>query len=245
MSWHLIHDREKIAEIINYLINERIDINVRIEGEETKFSSRFIEILPGSKGGDVSASSDKTPALIMDTLVPDRGNSLIQQSPQVGVEILTDKYLCRCHIEYIYENKTSYPYYGITISFPEFLELEEGRREERITLDAPEVISAVFYLGTDPEEYQSYELNILNYSDHGVGLLVTDKDSGLLQMLNPGDRIPEITIFAEPGLIHMDGTVRHKTRIEAGKHRGNYILGLESNTIIGSIIKEGSKSHQT
>lgn len=127
MRWHLIHDKEKITKIINYLINERIDINVRIEGEEIRFSSRFIEILSDSEGGDVSASSDKTPELIMDTLVPDRGNSLIQQSPQVGVEILTDKYLCRCHIEYICENNTSYPYYGIMISFPEFLELEEER----------------------------------------------------------------------------------------------------------------------
>lgn len=245
MRWHLIHDKEKITKIINYLINERIDINVRIEGEEIRFSSRFIEILSDSEGGDVSASSDKTPELIMDTLVPDRGNSLIQQSPQVGVEILTDKYLCRCHIEYICENNTSYPYYGIMISFPEFLELEEGRREERITIDAPEVISAVLHLGKGPKEYQSYELNILNYSDHGIGLLVTEKDSELLQKLNPGDRIPEITIFVEPGLIHMDGTVRHKTRIGAGKHKGSHILGLESNTIIGSIIKEGSKSHRT
>jgi hypothetical protein len=245
MRWHLIHDKEKITKIINYLINERIDINVRIEGEEIRFSSRFIEILPDSEGGDVSASSDKTPELIMDTLVPDRGNSLIQQSPQVGVEILTDKYLCRCHIEYICENNASYPYYGIMISFPEFLELEEGRREERITIDAPEVISAVLHLGKGPKEYQSYELNILNYSDHGIGLLVTEKDSELLQKLNPGDRIPEITIFVEPGLIHMDGTVRHKTRIGAGKHKGSHILGLESNTIIGSIIKEGSKSHRT
>jgi hypothetical protein len=244
MSWHLIHDKEKITKIINYLINERIEINVRIEGEETKFSSRFIETLPGSKRGNAPVSSDKTPALVMDTLVPDRGNSLIQQSPQVGVEILTDKYLCRCHIEYICENDTSYPYYGLMISFPEFFELEERRREERVTLDSPEVISAVFYLDTDPEEFRSYELNILDYSDHGVALLVKKKDSDLLQMLDPGDRIPEITIFSEPGLIHMDGTVRHKTKIEAGKHRGNYILGLESNTIIGDIIREGSKPHR-
>jgi hypothetical protein len=81
-------------------------------------------------------------------------------------------------------------------------------------------------------------LNILNYSDHGLGLLVAEKDFNLLQMLNPGDRILEITIFAEPALIHMDGIVRHKTRIEDGRFRGDYILGLESNTIIGAIINE-------
>ena len=99
----------------------------------------------------------------------------------------------------------------------------------------------MFNLATGREKYQSYELNILNYSDHGVGLLITEKDLNLLQMLSPGDRIPEITIFAEPGLIHMDGTVRDKRRIEDGGFKGNYILGLESNTIIGAIIREGSK----
>ncbi len=238
MSWHLLQDKEKITRIIKYLIHEKIEINVRIEGEETKYSSRFIEILPGSKRGNAPVSSDKTPELVMDTLVPDRGNGLIQQFTRVGVEVLTDKYLCRCHTKYICESNTSYPYYGLMISFPEFLDLEEKRKEERATLESPEVISAVFTLVTGPKKYQSYELNILNYSDHGVRLLVTEKDSNLLQRLNLGDRIPEITIFAEPGLMHMDGTVRHKTRIEDGKHRGNYILGLESNTIMETIIKE-------
>ena len=94
------------------------------------------------------------------------------------------------------------------------------------------------------EKYQSYELNILNYSDHGVGLLITEKDLKFLQMLSPGDRIPEITIFVEPGLIHMDGTVRDRRRIEDEGFKGNYILGLESNTIIGAIKREGSKPHR-
>ena len=65
------------------------------------------------------------------------------------------------------------------ISFPEFLELEEKRGEETVTLESPEVISAVFNLAMGREKYQSYELNILNYSDHGVGLLITEKDLNL------------------------------------------------------------------
>jgi hypothetical protein len=238
MRWHLLKDKGKITRIIEYLIHEQIEIKVRIEGEETKYSSRFIEIVPGSNRGDVSVSSDKAPELVMDKLVPDRGNGLIQQFPNVGVEVLTNKYLCRFYTKYICGNNTSYPYYGLMISFPEFLESEEKRKDERATLESPEVISAMFTLVTGPKKYQSYELNILDYSNHRVGLLVTEKDSNLLQRLNLGDRIPEITIFAEPGLMHMDGTLRHKTRIEDGKRRGSYILGIESNTIIGTIIKE-------
>ena len=150
---------------------------------------------------------------------------------------MTNKYLCRCHTKYICA-KDTYPYYGLMMSFPEFLELEEKRKEERITLEFPEVVSAVFKLVRGLEKDQSYELNILNYSDHRLGLLVTEKDFNLLQMISPGDRIPEITIFAKPGLMHMDGIVRHKTRIEDGRYKGNYVLGLESNTEIGAIINE-------
>lgn len=237
MSWHLLHDKEKITGIIRYLINEQIEIKVRIEGEETQYFSRFIEVVPGSDQGDVPASSDEMVELVMDKLVPERGNTLIQQFPEVGVEVLTDGHLCRCHTEYICTNNT-YPYYGLMMSFPEFLELEERRRGERIMLESPEVVSAVFKLVKGHKRDQSYELNILNYSDHGLGLLVGEKDLRLLQVLKPGDTIPQITIFAELGLIHMDGTVRHKTRIEDGRFKGAYVLGLESNTVIGAITNE-------
>jgi len=241
MSWHLLQNKEQIRRIIEYLIDEQIEINVRIEKEGSKYSSRFIEVVPGANGGDVAASSDQTPELVMDKLVPERGNSLIREFPRVGVEALTTKYLCRCHTKYV-RVPTAHPYYGLIVSFPEFLELEEKRREERITVEFPDVLSAVFELAVGPEKDQSYELNILNYSDHGLGLLVPEKDFGLLQMLGPGDRISEITILAKPGLMHMDGIVRHKTKIKDGRHKENYVLGLESNTGIGAIINEVSSS---
>lgn len=237
MCWHLLQDKEKIIRIIEYLIYEQIEIKVRIEGEETKYSSRFFEIVPGSNRGDVSVSSDEVLELVMDKLAPERGNVLIQQFPKVGIELLANDYLCRCQTKYICATNT-YPYHSLIMSFPELLELEEKRREERATLEPPEVISAVFDLVKGPGKDQSYELNVINYSDHGLALLVTEKDLNLLQMLNPGDRIPEMVIFAEPGLIHIDGIVRHKTRVEAGRYRDNYILGLESNTKIKAIINE-------
>ena len=126
----------------------------RIEGEETKYPSRFIEIVPDSNRGDASVSSDEILELVMDKLVPERGNSLIQQFSEVGVEVLTNKYLSRCYTKYICASG-AYPYYGLIMSFPEFLELKEEGREERTTLESPEVISAVFNLAKGPERYQS------------------------------------------------------------------------------------------
>ncbi|GAI86549.1 unnamed protein product, partial [marine sediment metagenome] len=155
MCWHLLQDKEKIIRIIEYLIYEQIEIKVRIEGEETKYSSRFFEIVPGSNRGDVSVSSDEVLELVMDKLAPERGNSLIQQFPKVGVELFANDYLCRCQTKYICATNT-YPYHGLIMSFPEFLELEEKRREERATLESPEVISAVFDLVKGPGKDQSY-----------------------------------------------------------------------------------------
>ena len=121
------------------------------------------------------------------------------------------------------------------MSFPRFVELEEKRKEERIALEFPEFISAVFKLAKGPEKDQLYELNVMNYSCYGLALLITEKDFNLLRILNTGERIPKITLFSELSLIHLDCIVRHMTRIEDGKFKGDYILGLESNTIIEAV----------
>ena len=73
------------------------------------------------------------------------------------------------------------------------------------------------------------ELHLMNHSRHGLGLLITEKDFELLRILKPGDKIPEMTIFAASILTKLDVTVKHKTKIEDGKYLGSYILGLESN----------------
>ena len=68
----------------------------------------------------------------------------------------------------------------------------------------------------------------MNHSSYGLGLLITEKDFNLLQILDPGDKIQEITLFAASILTKADAVVRHKTKIEDGKYKDDYILGLES-----------------
>ena len=121
------------------------------------------------------------------------------------------------------------------MNLPTVVELEEKRKEDRIALEFPEFLSAEFRLVKAPNKGQLCELNVLNYSSHGICLLVTEKDFNLLLILRPGHRIPEITLFSELGLTRLDGIVRHKTKIEDGKFKGDYILGLEFNTILEAI----------
>ena len=65
-------------------------------------------------------------------------------------------------------------------------------------------------------------------------MLVAQKDFDLLEILNKGDKLQDVTFFATWAMIEVDGKVKHKTRIEEGKYKGCYLLGIESPDIIES-----------
>lgn len=128
------------------------------------------------------------------------------------------------------------------MNLPDFVKLEEKRKNERIRPKFPEFISAIFKLAKKGEKDQLYDLNVIDYSSHGLGLLITEKDFDLVQILSLEDKIHEITLFAAEALTTLDGTVRHITRIEEGKYESNYILGLRSNIQIEEGVGD-SKSY--
>ena len=120
--------------------------------------------------------------------------------------------------------------------------LNEYGTEESEIFDVPEfisLISAVFRLKTGAGGVRSYDLNILNYSGQDLGLLVTEEEVDLLGTLKPGDKINDISLFADAALIKMEGTVKNKLKIKDGAYRGKYFLGLESERVsdIGKIKK--------
>lgn len=232
MSWSILRNEEKITCIIEYLISNQTDIKVRIEEVESDYNSRFIQVLPAAEHEDGCLTKDGRLELIIEKLAPDIGNSLIQQFPDTSIEFLINKYSCRFYAKY-HSISTIYPHYGLMIGFPTFMEIEEKREDERLPITSPESTSAIFGLVGDYRKARLFKLNIINHSSHGLGLLVTKKDFDLLQTLNPGDKLPEITLFST--ITRMNGTVKHKTKIEDGKYKGNYIIGLESDSIIESL----------
>ncbi|NIN00094.1 MAG: hypothetical protein GTO24_19080 [candidate division Zixibacteria bacterium] len=138
-----------------------------------------------------------------------------------------------------------YPDFGLILEFPKSIEIQERRREERFTFEIPELVSAEVGLGNGSKKASVYDLNVINYSRHGLGLLVTRKDFDLLRLVNRGDVLPDITFFCESALVKVSGTVRHKTRIEDGKYRGCYIIGIESDELIaGAALEETSRDDQ-
>jgi hypothetical protein len=228
MSWLIMDNKQKILQIINYLIFERAEIKISIKEEKSLFSSRLIKL----NQEDPLSETEETPQMIIDKLIPEKGNALIQSVPNVTVGFIIKGNICRCSLKHI--GISGFPNIGFIVSFPESIQIAEKRVEERITYETPEFVSVEFRLGNNGNEDKLYELNVYDYSKHGLGLLITQKNVNLLKQLHKGDRIEDITFFASWTMIKVSGTVRHITKIDEGKYKGCYILGIESPDIIES-----------
>jgi hypothetical protein len=225
MAWLTLDNKRKIMRVIAHLISKGIEIRIRLKGEKTIFASRFINI------GHGRISLERGPELIIEKLFPEKGNSLIQSLPEVAVEFSINQNLCRRSLKYLGISSTP-PHFGFILGFPESLEIEEKRREERFAYEQPGFISVEFRLGKEPKRDRLYQLNVLHCSKHGLGLLITKKDFDLLRILHKGDRLEDIAFFASWAMVKVSGTVSHIMKIEDGKYKGCYHLGIHSPDII-------------
>jgi tetratricopeptide (TPR) repeat protein len=114
------------------------------------------------------------------------------------------------------------------------LESYEKRREHRIATRVPDFIYVEFFLETPTGKGKDYHLNVVNYSSHGIGLLVSEKDFGLLKLIKKGDKINKMTFYASWALITVDTSVRHMTRVDEGPYGGMYVIGVEARELITS-----------
>ncbi len=111
---------------------------------------------------------------------------------------------------------------------------KERRREDRAAPRIPEFVFVEFELPIQKEGKKQYRLHVINYSRHGLGLLVTEKEEELLSIIKPGDKIKDVTFYARWAVIKVDVRVRHMSKLEKGPHQGKHIMGVESREIIES-----------
>ncbi len=227
--WRRLERKRKIIQLINHLISNRVEIQIRLKGENAAFTSKFIKL----KQEDTPSKIGKRHVLIIEKLSPEKGNALIQSLPVVDAEFSINRNLCRCALKYIGINSTS-PDFGFILGFPESVEIEEKRRVERFAYEAPEFISVEFRLGEKTKNGKLYELNVLDCSKYGLGMVITQKNFDLLRILRKGDKLKDILFFASQALIKVNGTVSHITKIEYGVYKGCYLLGINSLDIIES-----------
>lgn len=228
-TWRSLNNRRIIVQLVNHLISNRKEIQIRFKGKKNAFTSRFIKL----KQEDPSSEIGKRLVLIIEKLSPPKGNTHIQSYSEVDLKFFINQKPCRFTLEYIGINNIP-PHFGFILSFPEAVEIAEKRREERIPYEASEFITVEFRLGKKTKKDKLYELNVLNRSRYGLGMIITQKDFDLLKILHKGDKLADISFFTSWSMIKVDGIVKHITKIEEGEYQGCYHLGIESADIIES-----------
>ena len=129
MNSYLIDEKREIRKILEHLIFSKTEIKIRIEGEKTIFTSKIIKI----NQKDISSETGREPELIMEKLVPEEGDILFRSSPEVVTEFFVNEKFFRCSVKNIGISDI-YPHFGSIVSFPESIEIEERRREERVKM---------------------------------------------------------------------------------------------------------------
>ena len=220
MHQYFVETKQKIREVIDFLISRKREIRVHIEGETAPFTSRVIKV----NYGDILSKIGKGHELIIENLVPDAGNTPIKASSRIVIEFLLRGTPCQFDAKYLGES-TEYPHIGLIVSFPQALKIEDRRGYDRDGKRIPDFTNAVFTVRN--REDRTYKLEIIDRSPDGLGMLITKKDFDLLGILKEGDKLQGLELYASTAMIKVNGTVRHKTQIKDSKYKGYYTLGIK------------------
>ena len=108
------------------------------------------------------------------------------------------------------------------------MQTAEKRNEDRVFYDAEDFVYVEFKSKKVPNKDKVYDLNVRDCSRYGLGMVITQKDFELLQTIEPGDELSNLSFFSTWSVFKIDGVVKHKTRIEEGIYRNNYLMGFQS-----------------
>ena len=222
MPQYITETKQKIREVIGFLISREREITIQIDGGTGIFTSRLIK----ANYGDILSKVGKGYELVIRNLVPDIGNTLIRSSPRIVIEFILRNTPCQFDAKYL-GTCTEYPHIGLIVSFPEALKIEERRSYDRDGKRIPDFVNAVFTLRKGAKKDRTYKLEIIDRSPDGVGMLITKKDFDLLEIIKEGDKLQELELYAPTAVVKVTGSVRHKTKLEQPKYEGAYVLGIK------------------
>lgn len=224
-----LKDTEKISTIIKHLISEKKEITIILNGQKNEFTSRISKI----NQDPFSSSINERSSIIIERLYPENGNTFIQSASKVTLSFFLAERFCRCSVDYLGISSTT-PHFGFFLKIPEMIEIDEKRDEERVYYEIPDFVSAEFIIGKGSKREKVFSLDVINCSSRGLCLIVTEKDFDLLGRVKIGDRINNMMFFATWTMIKINCSVRHITKIEEGKLKGCYQIGIESDDIISA-----------
>jgi hypothetical protein len=227
MAINRLEDRQKILKIMDHLIAAKYVIKVFIKGEVNPYISKIIK----AEQNRPSMAKGAKSIIIIEKLQPEKGNNLIQTSEKVILNFIISDQPCSCSLNYIGISSMP-PYFGFILSTPEIIEVGEKRREQRTSYEAPDFLLAEICLGKGTTEEKHYELDVIDCAAHGLGMIIPEKHLDLLKFINKGDVLKDMHFYASNAMLKIDGIVRHITRIEEGKFKGGFYIGIESKDII-------------
>ena len=222
MAPHIAETRQNLRKLVDFLISHKREITVQIEGNRTLYTSRIIS----AEYGDLLSKMSEESKLIIEMLVPETGNGLLKMSPKLEIQFLLGEKSCQFDARYL-GTSTKYPHIGQVVTFPESVKLADRRTYERDGGKIPAFLYGILALRKGTENAETYELEIINRSAYGVGMLVTKKDFGLLEIVNEGDELRDLELYAPTAVVKVTGSVRHKTKLEEPKYEGAYVLGIK------------------
>jgi c-di-GMP-binding flagellar brake protein YcgR len=218
-------NHKRIRQTIDFLSVNRKPISLQAQGEQTLFGSMIVK---AEHAGPVSKPG-LSGRLIIDWLSPANGNQLIQSANPIQVRFSVGMSQCEFTSYYLRRSVES-PYFGHIISYPQSMAVADRRRQVRHERDgdsAPLFVSARLKTKASRMRPKSYDLDIFDVCERGIGMLVGKNLHDFLERIRIGDRLTELELYAPWSLVRVVGTVKHKSKINEGKYRDCYILGVE------------------
>ena len=198
---------QKIIGTIEYLIARKTEITIKIEGHERPFVSRIAEV----NYGDTSSNTEEESALIIEKLSPEEGNALIQSGSRMMALFSLRETSCRFNIRCL-SVPSEETDEGFVVSFPESIDIREKRRRDRRGDEIPDFVSVVVKVKDESRKDRTYELEIFDCTAYGVGMLVRDKHIDILDKIEVGDNLRDITLYGAYAIVKVKGTARHKSQ---------------------------------
>lgn len=199
--------RQKIIGTVEYLIARGTEITIKIEGHEQPFISRIIE----ASYGDTSSNTEEESTLVIERLSPEEGNALFQSGSRMMALFSLRETSCRFNARCLSVPGEETDE-GFVISFPESIDIREKRRRDRRGDEIPDFVSVVVKVKDESRKDRTYELEIFDCTAYGLGILVRDKDIDILDRIEVGDKLRDITLYGAYTIVKVKGTARHKTK---------------------------------
>ncbi len=216
---------KRIREAIDFLNNNQRPITIQLEGKATGFASRIVKV----DHGDLLSRFETGGKLVIGMLSPQEGNDLIQSRSPIRVRFSLGKSECEFDSYYVTESVEP-PCFGHMITYPEALTIVDRRTDNRNAIGTerePLFVHAKLTMRTGGSQEKSYDLKVFDISETGVGFLVGEEHTDLLERTRIGDRLGEVELYATWTMVRVDGTVRHKSKVREGEYSGYHILGIE------------------